>query len=206
MSKLPNDERETHISMSSLRNKMKIYTTERHIMRRLDRYVEESDNWKVVDIGMLHGEVVSKTYEAPRDLLLTRKQKRVMTEEQRQKSAERLRALREKKHGKKVDEKADETDNDTGFGAEDDLAATDSDASADMQNAPKSCPGDMRRAVALCRRLRLPQKLVLRDVAAFRRVRAQQKDCLFKQRRVRRAHHNHLPVDAFYHGVCLLCL
>lgn len=117
MSKLPNDERETHISMSSLRNKMKIYTTERHIMRRLDRYVEESDNWKVVDIGMLHGEVVSKTYEAPRDLLLTRKQKRVMTEEQRQKSAERLRALREKKHGKKVDEKADETDNDTGFGA-----------------------------------------------------------------------------------------
>mgnify|MGYP007097147629 CR=1 FL=1 len=84
MSKLPNDERETHISMSSLRNKMKIYTTERHIMRRLDRYVEESDNWKVVDIGMLHGEVVSKTYEAPRDLLLIRKQKRVMTEEQRQ--------------------------------------------------------------------------------------------------------------------------
>lgn len=101
MSKLPNDERETHISMSSLRNKMKIYTTERHIMRRLDRYVEESDNWKVVDIGMLHGEVVSKTYEAPRDLLLTRKQKRVMTEEQRQKSAERLRALREKNMEKK---------------------------------------------------------------------------------------------------------
>ena len=145
MSKLPNDERETHISMSSLRNKMKIYTTERHIMRRLDRYVEESDNWKVVDIGMLHGEVVSKTYEAPRDLLLTRKQKRVMTEEQRQKSAERLRALREKKHGKKVDEKADETDNDTGFGAEDGLAATDSDASADMQNASSSASGETPR-------------------------------------------------------------
>ena len=145
MSKLPNDERETHISMSSLRNNMKIYTTERHIMRRLDRYVEESDNWKVVDIGMLHGEVVSKTYEAPRDLLLTRKQKRVMTEEQRQKSAERLRALREKKYGKKVDEKADETDNDTGFGAEDDLAPTDSDASADMQNASSSASGETPR-------------------------------------------------------------
>lgn len=117
MSKLPNDERETHISMSSLGNKMKIYTTEWHIMRRLDRYVEESDNWKVVDIGMLHGEVVSKTYEAPRDLLLIRKQKRVMTEEQRQKAAERLRALRLKKHGEETDEKEDEADNEVDFGS-----------------------------------------------------------------------------------------
>lgn len=117
MSKLPNDERETHISMSSLGNKMKIYTTEWHIMRRLDRYVEESDNWKVVDIGMLHGEVVSKTYEAPRDLLLIRKQKRVMTEEQRQKAAERLRALRAKKYGEETDEKEDEADNEVDFGS-----------------------------------------------------------------------------------------
>ena len=117
MSKLPNDERETHISMSSLGNKMKIYTTEWHIMRRLDRYVEESDNWKVVDIGLLHGEVVSKTYEAPRDLLLIRKQKRVMTEEQRQKAAERLRALRLKKHGEETDEKEDEADNEVDFGS-----------------------------------------------------------------------------------------
>ena len=145
MSKLPNDERETHISMSSLGNKMKIYTTEWHIMRRLDRYVEESDNWKVVDIGMLHGEVVSKTYEAPRDLLLIRKQKRVMTEEQRQKAAERLRALREKKHGEKLDEKTDETDNETDFGAEDDLTAADSDTSANMQNASSSASGETPR-------------------------------------------------------------
>lgn len=117
MSKLPNGERETHISMNSLGNKMKIYTTEWHIMRRLDRYVEESDNWKVVDIGLLHGEVVSKTYEAPRDLLLIRKQKRVMTEEQRQKVAERLRALRLKKHGEETDEKEDEADNEVDFGS-----------------------------------------------------------------------------------------
>ena len=140
MSKLPNDERETHISMSSLGNKMKIYTTEWHIMRRLDRYVEESDNWKVVDIGMLHGEVVSKTYEAPRDLLLIRKQKRVMTKEQKQKAAERLRVLREKKHGEELDEKADETDNETDFGAEDDL-----DTSANMQNASSSASGETPR-------------------------------------------------------------
>lgn len=98
MTKLPNDERETHINMNSLGDKMQIYTTERYIMRRLDKYVEESDNWKVVDIGKLHGEVVSKTYEAPRDLLLIRKQKRVMTEEQRLKAAERLRNLRAKKN------------------------------------------------------------------------------------------------------------
>ena len=36
-------------------------------------------------------------------------------------------------------------DSDTGFGAEDDLAATDSDASADMQNASSSASGETPR-------------------------------------------------------------
>ena len=53
MSKLPHDERETHINMNSLGKTMQIYTTEKHIMRRLDRYVDESPNWKVVDIGKI---------------------------------------------------------------------------------------------------------------------------------------------------------
>ena len=114
MSKLPHDERETHINMNSLGKTMQIYTTEKHIMRRLDRYVDESPNWKVVDIGKLHGEIVPKTYEAPRDLLLIRKQKRVMSEEQRQKAAERLRAF----HNKKNEDVMNPLDDEEDFGGE----------------------------------------------------------------------------------------
>ena len=92
MAKLLNDERETHINMVHGSNKMKIYTTEYNIMKKLDRYVENNENWKIVEVGMVHGEVVSKTYEAPKDLLLIREKKRVLTEQQRADAAARLKA------------------------------------------------------------------------------------------------------------------
>ena len=50
MAKLLNDERETHINMVHGSNKMKIYTTEYNIMKKLDRYVENNENWKVVEV------------------------------------------------------------------------------------------------------------------------------------------------------------
>ena len=53
MAKLLNDERETHINMVHGSNKMKIYTTEYNIMKKLDRYVENNENWKVVEVGKL---------------------------------------------------------------------------------------------------------------------------------------------------------
>ena len=59
-------------------------------MRRLDKYVEESEAWKVIEVGKVNGKVVSKIYEAPRELLSMKKKKRVMTEEQRRQAAERL--------------------------------------------------------------------------------------------------------------------
>ena len=60
MAKLLNDERETHINMVHGSSKMRIYTTEYNIMKKLDRYVENNENWKIVEVGMVHGEVVSK--------------------------------------------------------------------------------------------------------------------------------------------------
>ena len=93
------DERETHICMSGNSKKMQIFTTEYHIMRRLDKYVEESEAWKVIEVGKVNGKVVSKIYEAPRELLSMKKKKRVMTEEQRRQAAERLAAYRQKKAG-----------------------------------------------------------------------------------------------------------
>ena len=92
MAKLLNDERETHINMIHGSSKMRIYTTEYNIMKKLDRYVEHNDNWKIVEVGMVHGEVVSKTYEAPKDLLLIREKKRMLTEQQRADAAARLKA------------------------------------------------------------------------------------------------------------------
>lgn len=89
-----NDEKETHICMSRNSDKMQIFTTEYHIMNKLDRYVEESENWKVVEVGKINGKIVSKIYEAPRNLLLIRKKKRELSEEQRLAAAERLRRYR----------------------------------------------------------------------------------------------------------------
>ena len=67
-------------------------------MKKLDRYVENNENWKIVEVGMVHGEVVSKTYEAPKDLLLIREKKRVLTEQQRADAAARLKAYHAAKH------------------------------------------------------------------------------------------------------------
>lgn len=98
MAKLLNDERETHINMVHGSSKMRIYTTEYNIMKKLDRYVENNENWKIVEVGMVHGEVVSKTYEAPKDLLLIREKKRMLTEQQRADAAARLKAYLAAKH------------------------------------------------------------------------------------------------------------
>lgn len=103
-----NDERETHICMSRNSDKMQIFTTEYHIMKRLDRYVEESENWKVIEVGKINGKVVSKIYEAPRDLLIIRKKKRELTEEQRLAAAERLRKYHKQQKQKKNLDEADE--------------------------------------------------------------------------------------------------
>lgn len=141
MAKFAIDERETHINMSHGSDKMKIYTTEYNIMRKLDRYVENNDNWKVVEIGMVHGEVVSKTYEAPKDLLLLREKKRTMTEEQREAAAKRLRAYHASKNGETPDDKVDEVgftdeDNEEEKADEDDSSsASQTDTTAGMTSA-----------------------------------------------------------------------
>ena len=87
---LRNSERETHISMCRDSNVMQIYTSEHHIMNKLDKYVHESDDWKVVDTATCNGEIVSKIYEAQRDFLILKKKKRVMSEEQKTAARERL--------------------------------------------------------------------------------------------------------------------
>lgn len=141
MAKLLNDERETHINMVHGSSKMRIYTTEYNIMKKLDRYVENNENWKIVEVGMVHGEVVSKTYEAPKDLLLIREKKRVLSEQQRADAAARLKAYHAAKHADDdemdvVDFGTDDSDPDED-NEEDDAEAVSSsaDVSANTANA-----------------------------------------------------------------------
>lgn len=127
-------EKETHINMSATDDKMRIFTTEKTIMRKLDAYVEESEDWRVVEIGKVNGETVSKIYEAPRKLLMMRKKKPVshMTEEQRTAAGERLRAFREaKKNGVLPEPDTEEED----FGAEEEQEGS---ASLDGETSPNA--------------------------------------------------------------------
>ena len=127
-------EKETHISMGATSDKMRIFTTEKHIMRKLDRYVENSEDWTVVEIGKVKNEVVSKIYEAPRKLLLMRERKltRVMTDEQKAAAAQRLKAARDKKN-----QEAENAEED--FGAEEETLPT------EEGNAPSSAAGETPR-------------------------------------------------------------
>lgn len=115
-----NQERETHINMDRTSDKMRIYTSEHHVMRKLDKYVEESDDWNIIEIGRCKGEVVSKTYEAPRKLLNLRKKSFVMSEEQREAAAERLRIYHHKNDDKN-EETSKEFDDDDNLDEAEDL-------------------------------------------------------------------------------------
>ena len=119
---------ETHVSMSGLNKTMKIFTTEKHIMRKLDKYVQENpDSWKLVEVGKMKGEIVSKIYEAPRDLLYMKMKKRQMTEEQRQAAAERFLKYHESKN----------QDN-TCYEGDEDFAAEDEDNSEQTECSSSS--------------------------------------------------------------------
>lgn len=112
MGVLTREEMETHVSMSRNSKMMRIYTSEKHIMRRLDKFVEESDAWKLISVGKCRGEIVSKTYEAPRELLYMKKRKRVMTDEQREAASARLKEYWKNKREEETEEESFAIDED----------------------------------------------------------------------------------------------
>ena len=69
-------------------------------MTRLDKLCKESpDFYKLVGVGKIAGEIVSKTYEcADKTLISFRKAKREMSDEQRQAASERLKKMRSEKN------------------------------------------------------------------------------------------------------------
>lgn len=135
------EEMETHINMSRNSDKMQIYTSEKHIMRKLDKYVEESDDWSLIEIGKIRGEIISKTYEAPRKLLFMRKQKRTVTDAQRIAASERFKQYwKDKKNNiqNELSEDVLESNEDEDFGLEDDELQLDTVNQNTATNKPAS--------------------------------------------------------------------
>lgn len=133
-------ERETHINMDKTSDKMTIYTTEYNVMHKLDKYVEESEEWKLIGVSRVKGAIVSKTYEAPRKLLCLRKKTVVMSDEQREAAAERLRAFHKKKEQEEFAPSSDiyEDDSDIVFENSETESVQDDEASNNTNNSEES--------------------------------------------------------------------
>ncbi len=95
------EEQETVIGFMRDEKFCTVYTSDSTVMTKLDKRVEKSKDWELIKVDKLRdGSVVSKTYKAPKRLISFRGEVgkgRRMSEEDRQKAAERLRIAREKK-------------------------------------------------------------------------------------------------------------
>ena len=89
-----NDERETIIRWDESGNECIIYTCNKTLIARLDRYCKHNPKqWELYD-----SDDTSKSYKTTKKLITIREksQRSTMTEEQKQAAAERLRKVREK--------------------------------------------------------------------------------------------------------------
>lgn len=103
------EEQEIVITMSGRTDKISVFTSYPHWIKRLDKYCEENpDAWKCTKVDTIDGEVAGKFYEGPKDLLKLQKKKRYVSEEQRKASAERLAAYREAQNSDEDDADEDE--------------------------------------------------------------------------------------------------
>lgn len=78
-----------------------IWTSDRTVMTRLDKFVKDGKNssWRLKEESrLLDGELASKTYETNKRLISFRANigKRELTDEQKQAAAERMRNIRKK--------------------------------------------------------------------------------------------------------------
>ena len=79
-------ERETYISWNEETEVATLYTASPRIMRKMDKLCQESEFYTedLGSRGRVDGEVISKTYSFPLDLLTFRKGYKVATEAQRE--------------------------------------------------------------------------------------------------------------------------
>lgn len=88
----PIDEQETIIRWYRDETEATVYTSDYTMMTRFDKFVEGGD-WEFVKQETHKGDLISKTYKAPKELLYGRKvkaKKQELTEEQKAERAMRL--------------------------------------------------------------------------------------------------------------------
>lgn len=97
---IPVNEQETVIQFNRDCDVCSIWTTDTTVMTKLDKFAESKDatEWECPKVDTIQGEVFSKEYKVNKKLISFRKgfAERVMTPEQRQAAAERLKAARSK--------------------------------------------------------------------------------------------------------------
>lgn len=90
---LPTDEQETNINFLRNEDVAEVYTSDSTTITKLDKAVE-AGTWKLKQNHYLRatGELIGKTYEAPKEFISFRTRKRTMSDEQRQALSERMKA------------------------------------------------------------------------------------------------------------------
>lgn len=76
----PVDEQETTITWYRDEDTATIYTSDYTMMTKYDKNVSSGD-WELLKVDTCEGDVVAKTYSAPKELVYGSKKKRVMSEE-----------------------------------------------------------------------------------------------------------------------------
>lgn len=97
---IPVNEQETVINFTRDSDKATVYTSDTTMLTKLHKLIKKTpEEWRLVHQDTVDGQVVSETFECPKKLISLRASiiSRVMTEEQRQAAAERLRKARENK-------------------------------------------------------------------------------------------------------------
>lgn len=93
------NEQETVVNFERNTDKATVYTSDQTMLTKLHKLMEKNPKeWRLIDKGRIDGDVVSETFECPKRLISFRTStaSRVMTEEQREAAAERLKKAREK--------------------------------------------------------------------------------------------------------------
>ena len=104
---VPVEEQETVVNYSRSGQYAEVYTSDSTVMTKLDRRVKQSSDWELIKTERFQdGSIAAKVYRCPKKLVSFRgsMSTRVMTDEQKQQAAERLKLLRNKNNETKEGE------------------------------------------------------------------------------------------------------
>lgn len=88
----PGDEQETIMRWYQTDDIATVYTSSYSMMRRFDEFVDSGD-WELIKVDKCEGDIVSKTYKVPKELLYGRRVKKKiapLTEEEKKALAMRF--------------------------------------------------------------------------------------------------------------------